>query len=72
MRLFEVFKCRALALIATTLILSPTLISPASSSTGGQAVQAKTKTIEIPFKSHDGYAMFGKLTIPESGGDILC
>lgn len=29
-------------------------------------VQAKTKTIEIPFKSHDGYDMFGKLTLPVS------
>src|SRR6185503_6827009 len=27
----------------------------------------KTKTIEIPFKSHDGYDMFGKLTVPETG-----
>ena len=28
----------------------------------------KTKTIEIPFTSYDGYKMFGKLTIPASGG----
>ncbi|HEY7544990.1 MAG TPA: hypothetical protein VID27_08915, partial [Blastocatellia bacterium] len=26
------------------------------------------KTIEIPFKSHDGYEMFGKLTLPDSDG----
>jgi len=26
------------------------------------------KTIEIPFTSHDGHAMFGKLTIPDSVG----
>jgi pimeloyl-ACP methyl ester carboxylesterase len=44
------------------------LISPASASTGIQAAQAKTKTSEIPFKSHDGYPMFGKLTIPDSAG----
>jgi hypothetical protein len=28
----------------------------------------KTKTIEIPFTSHDRYEMFGKLTIPTSAG----
>jgi len=28
----------------------------------------KAKTIEIPFLSHDGYEMFGKLTVPTSGG----
>ena len=28
----------------------------------------KTKTIEIPFTSYDGHAMFGKLTIPTSSG----
>jgi len=33
-----------------------------------QTDQVKTKTIEIPFKSHDGYEMFGKLTVPESSG----
>lgn len=30
--------------------------------------KVKTKTIEIPFKSHDGHEMFGKLVIPETGG----
>lgn len=29
---------------------------------------AKPKTIELPFTSHDGYEMFGKLTIPTSAG----
>lgn len=33
---------------------------------GAQAGGAKSKTIEIPFTSHDGYEMFGKLTIPSS------
>ncbi len=71
MRLFEVFKCRVFSvgsLMGTTAILLATLISPASASTVVQAAQAKTKTIEIPFTSNDGYPMFGKLTIPESGG----
>src|ERR1700694_4744609 len=31
-----------------------------------QAGGAETRTIEIPFTSHDGYEMFGKLTIPGS------
>jgi pimeloyl-ACP methyl ester carboxylesterase len=29
---------------------------------------AQAKTVEIPFTSHDGYEMFGKLTIPASNG----
>jgi hypothetical protein len=29
--------------------------------------EAKTKTIDVPFTSHDGYPMFGKLTLPEAG-----
>lgn len=33
-----------------------------------QAVEVKAKTIEIPFKSHDGHEMFGKLVIPDSKG----
>src|SRR5215472_8403114 len=28
----------------------------------------KPKTVEIPFKSYDGYEMFGKLTVPASSG----
>ncbi len=30
--------------------------------------KVKTRTIEIPFQSHDGHAMFGKLVVPETGG----
>jgi len=29
---------------------------------------AKTRTVELPYTSHDGYEMFGKLTLPEAGG----
>ena len=68
MRFFEVIVCRVLALIGVTLIVSATLVSPAGASTGIHVAQAKAKTIEIPFKTHDGYAMFGKLTIPDSAG----
>lgn len=31
-----------------------------------QDVKPKTKTIEVPFTSHEGYPMFGKLTLPEA------
>ena len=65
MRLFEIFMCRVSALIMTALIVPANLISTASA---GAGVQTKAKTIEIPFKSHDGYPMFGKLTIPDSPG----
>ena len=68
MRLFEVLNRRVLALIGTTLLLSATSSAQASASPGIQAAPTKAKTIEIPFKSHDGYPMFGKLTIPESAG----
>jgi pimeloyl-ACP methyl ester carboxylesterase len=30
--------------------------------------EAKAKTVEIPFTSHDGYPMSGKLTVPNSPG----
>ena len=35
----------------------------------GKEGTVTTKTIEVPFTSHDGYAMFGKLTIPEPRGN---
>jgi len=28
---------------------------------------AAPRTIDVPFTSHDGHPMFGKLTLPESG-----
>jgi len=40
------------------------------SASAGKGVQddvVKARTIDIPFKSYDGYEMFGKLTIPTSG-----
>jgi pimeloyl-ACP methyl ester carboxylesterase len=68
MLLLKIFMCRVSALIVTALIVPATLISAASAGAGLQTAQAKAKTIEIPFKSHDGYPMFGKLTIPDSPG----
>jgi len=40
---------------------------PVCAQDAGQDSAVKTKTIEIPFTSYDGYEMFGKLTIPTSG-----
>ena len=68
MLLLKIFMCRVSALIVTALIVPATLIPAASAGAGLQTAQAKAKTIEIPFKSHDGYPMFGKLTIPDSPG----
>ena len=68
MRLFELFMRRVPALIGTALIVSGTPTSTASAGVRILTAQAKSTTIEIPFKSHDGYPMFGKLTIPDSPG----
>ena len=68
MRLPESHKCGVLTLTAATIILSAMMISPAGAGTRLQAAQAKSKTTEIRFTSHDGYPMFGKLTMPESAG----
>jgi len=40
---------------------------PAFAHDAAQDSDVKTKTIEIPFTSYDGYEMLGKLTIPSSG-----
>jgi dienelactone hydrolase len=41
---------------------------PQGSGAETQATKIQTKTIEVPFKSYDGYEMFGKLTLPDSAG----
>lgn len=43
------------------------LFSSASSDEQAQSTGSNSKTVEIHFTSHDGYEMFGKLTIPDSG-----
>ena len=48
-------------------LLAPSF-SLARDADAGQEAAVKTKTIEIPFRSHDGYEMFGKLTLPETRG----
>jgi hypothetical protein len=40
---------------------------PVCAQNAAQDGGVKTRTIEIPFTSYDGYEMFGKLTIPTSG-----
>ena len=68
MRLLEFHKCRVLTLTAATIILSAMMISRADGRARFQAAQAKSKTTEIRFASHDGYPMLGKLTVPDSEG----
>jgi len=68
MRLLKVYTCRVRTLTGAAIILLAMMISPAGASGRFQAAQSKTKTIEIPFKSHDGYPMFGKLTLPDTAG----
>jgi pimeloyl-ACP methyl ester carboxylesterase len=43
------------------------LIANCAANGYAQPAPAKTTTVEVPFTSHDGHAMFGKLTLPESG-----
>ena len=43
-------------------------VHPARADNAVQDGGLKTRTIEIPFTTYDGYQMFGKLTIPTLGG----
>jgi pimeloyl-ACP methyl ester carboxylesterase len=54
-------------LIAAAGFLHMFVICPARANQAVQDAASKAKTIEIPFTSHDGYRMLGKLTIPNSG-----
>jgi hypothetical protein len=54
-------------IIAVGIVLTcSTCVAGASAA---QDAKPTAKTIEVPFTSHDGYPMFGKLTLPESGTD---
>lgn len=44
------------------------VMAPALAQGTAQAPKAIAKTTEIPFKSHDGYDMLGRLTVPDSPG----
>ena len=57
-----------LSFFAVTGFLFAPPICPALAPDAVQDAAVKTKTLEIPFKSYDGYEMFGKLTLPETGG----
>src|SRR2546422_562219 len=50
----------------TFLAATGLLLSFSTGLVGANQADPKTRTIEIPFTSHDGYEMFGKLTIPGS------
>lgn len=55
--------------IATILIglAAPLLVAAQDHGTAGR--DALATTIEVPFESHDGYAMLGKLTVPADDAD---
>src|SRR5262245_26875140 len=67
---------RGCALLSAAVLLLMFLISSAPANEQAQSIKSgksgksggsSAKTIEIPFTSHDGHEMFGKLTIPDSG-----
>jgi pimeloyl-ACP methyl ester carboxylesterase len=62
--------CRILhrSSVTTILILLMLSLKHGAHPVCAQDVGGKAKTIEIPFTSYDHYEMFGKLTIPTSGG----
>src|SRR5204862_7278337 len=60
--------CRIFCLLLFAGVFLTFLLRPAQAAESFQDGSAKTKTIEIPFTSYDGYEMSGKLTIPVSGG----
>ena len=68
MRFLEAYKCRVRTLTVAATILLAMTFSPAGATARVQAAQAKPKTIDIPFKTHDGYPMFGRLTMPDTAG----
>jgi uncharacterized protein len=57
--------CSVLAIAA---IVLSSFGRPTAAGVNFQEGTLKAKTTEIPFTSHDGYPMFGKLTVPDSGG----
>src|SRR6185295_2021655 len=60
--------CGVCAFLAGTAIFLSVSVCGVQANDGAQATGTKTRTIEIPFTSHDGFEMFGKLTLPSSGG----
>ena len=67
------FRCKILhrSTVPTVFIILMFFVKlgadPVCAQDAAQDGGVKTKTIEIPFTSYDGYEMFGKLTIPTSG-----
>ena len=60
--------CRIFCLLLFSGFFLIFLLRPAPAAESIEDGDARTKTIEIPFTSYDEYEMFGKLTIPVSGG----
>ena len=46
------------------LVSLPTLLAPTARAQA--PAPAAPRTVDVPFASHDGHPMFGKLTLPES------
>ena len=68
---YQIIRSHPVRTVLVLLVFTGVLLTfgahSASAVNAVQDVGVKTKTIEIPFKSYDGYEMFGKLTIPTSG-----
>jgi len=66
-QIFKTHPTRSvLSFLAAAGFLLSFSIGFARANDGAQGDGAKMRTIEVPFTSHDGYQMFGKLTIPSS------
>ena len=67
----QFLRSHSVRTILVLLVFTGVFLTFAHSASADDAVEdtgVKTKTIEIHFTSYDGYEMFGKLTIPTSGG----
>ena len=68
---YQIIRCYSVRTVLVLLVFTGVfLLFGAHSASAVDAVQdvgVKTRTIDIPFKSYDGYEMFGKLTTPMSG-----
>jgi len=67
---YHILSSNSVRTILVLLVFTGVFLTFARSAPADNAIEdagVKTKTIEIPFTSYDGYEMFGKLTIPTSG-----
>jgi uncharacterized protein len=61
---WQILKTNPMRGVWTFLAATGLLLSFSIGVVRGNQADPKTRTIEIPFTSHDGYEMFGKLTLP--------